>query len=156
MTELISDLNFTYWTWFIAMLVFFGLEMVMPGVVFLWLGIAAAATGSYVWLLTGHEWGLLWEGQIVLFSLLSIVSIFAGRRFIKARGNIPSDNETLNRRGDAMIGNSYPVAVTIKNGHGKIKVGDSLWIATGEDADENSMVTVVSVDGTTLHTKPQQ
>ena len=38
-------MTLTYWHWLIAGVVMLGLEMFLPGAVFLWLGVAACATG---------------------------------------------------------------------------------------------------------------
>lgn len=146
MDQILSDMNFTHWMWFVALFIFLLLEMILPGVVFLWLGIAAAVTGTLVWLIAS----ITWEWQLILFSAFSVVSILAGRKFIQSKGDIPSDNELLNQRGNALIGRKFTVAIAIKNGKGKVKVGDSMWTATGNDAAEGSYVTVIAVNGTEL------
>ena len=57
----------------------------------------------------------------------------------------------LNRRAEQHVGRLYTVAVPIEGGVGKVKVGDTLWIAHGPDAGEGAMVKVVSVDGAVLN-----
>ncbi len=43
------------------------------------------------------------------------------------------------------------VHVAIVAGRGKIKVGDSVWMATGADAEVGTQVRVIGQDGSTLH-----
>jgi len=150
MHHLLSDLEFTHWTWMIALAVFLGLEMAMPGIVFLWLAIASGAMAVIVFILPDMSW----EWQMVWFSILSVISVFMGRRFIQTHGNIPSENETLNRRSESLIGRTVKVAAAIQDGRGKVKVGDSLWTATGPDVPEGAKVVVKSATSTELHVEP--
>ncbi len=146
MQDILGDLSFTYWTWFIATLIFLGLEMILPGIVFLWLAIAAAVVGGVVFLLSD----MTWEMQITLFTIFSILSIVLGRKHISDRGGIETEEETLNKRGEALIGRTVTVAVAIRDGYGKVKVGDTLWSAAGSDADAGAQVKVTAIDGNTL------
>lgn len=146
MEKMLSDLNFTHWMWFVAMFIFLLLEMMAPGIVFLWLGIAAGVTGVLVLLFSD----ISWEMQTVIFTALSFLSVFMGRRYIKRTGDIPSDNEMLNKRGEAMIGRKVTVAIAIEDGRGKVKVGDSMWTAVGTDTPIGEMVTITAVNGTEL------
>lgn len=146
MEQLLQELNFTHWTWFVLLFVFLFLEMLVPGIAFLWLSIAAAITGVAVAIISDMSW----ETQIVIFTLLSVISVYIGRRVIRQTGEIPSDNELLNQRGTALIGRQVTVAHDIKDGRGKVKVGDSLWTAIGPDKKAGEQVTVTQVHGTEL------
>jgi len=148
--QLINELNFTHWMWFVAALVFLGLEILVPGVLFLWLGIAATITGGIVFFMPDMSW----EGQSVLFVILAIISVLAGRFYISNKGGIETDQGTLNRRGDALVGKNVIVTIAIKNGRGKVKVGDTLWTASGPDVDEGVEVNIKKVDGTLLIVEP--
>ncbi|MCK5041176.1 MAG: NfeD family protein [Sphingomonadales bacterium] len=150
MEQLFNELNFTHWMWFIAALLFLGLEALAPGVVFLWLGIAAVVSGGVVFFMPD----MTWEAQSVLFVILSVISVFSGRYYLSKKGGIETDQSHLNRRGDALVGKNVVVSIAIKNGKGKVKVGDTLWSASGPDADEGVEVHITKVDGTLLIVEP--
>jgi membrane protein implicated in regulation of membrane protease activity len=115
----------------------------------MWIGFAAAATGAV--LLVLPELG--WEMQFVIFAAASILSVFAGRMWFQ-RNPIASDQPTLNERSDDLIGNVYQVEQAIKNGTGRIKVGESSWKAIGPDSAKGSRVRVISVNGAIVKVEP--
>ena len=57
------------WTWWIAGLVFLGLEILVPGVFLLWIGLAAIVVGALSFLFWGTDvWS--WQLQLLLFAVL--------------------------------------------------------------------------------------
>ena len=69
--ELFSDLG--PWNWMLLGLVLLILEILVPGVFLLWIGIAAILTGG----LSLQLWELgfwTWQVQVLVFLLLSLVS----------------------------------------------------------------------------------
>jgi membrane protein implicated in regulation of membrane protease activity len=79
MTEtLFSSLN--YWHWWILAGFLLLLELPAPGVVFLWLGLAAA--NGFVALAVP---GLAWEAQFLLFLILGAAASVAGRLAVRHR-----------------------------------------------------------------------
>jgi len=143
MNELLSELN--YWHWWILAVVLVVLEMFAPGVIFLWIGIAAAIMGAITLLFTG----MTWEIQLFIFSILSVVSVVAGKVFLK-RNPIQTDQPRLNKRGMQYIGRVFTLQEAIINGQGKIKVDDTTWKIEGADCDAGSQVKVTAVDGVVL------
>ncbi len=134
--------NLQFWHWWVFAVVLFILEMLSPGVFLMWIGFAAAATGAILLALPG----LGWEMQFVIFSIAAILSVIAGRIWFQ-RNPIATDQPALNERSDDLIGNVYQVEQAIKNGEGRIKVGESTWKAIGPDCSEGAKVRVISVDG---------
>jgi membrane protein implicated in regulation of membrane protease activity len=53
-----------------------------------------------------------------------------------------------------MIGAKGLVAETIENGHGKVRLGDSVWLAEGPDMQSGAPIAVVGVKGTVLIVEP--
>lgn len=151
MAEFLADFLANQWAWFLIAVVLLGLELLVTGVVFVWLAVAAAVVGVAHLVFPG----LSWEIQFVLFATLSFVSVFLGRRLV-VRLPVESEDETLNRRGEQHIGRSYMVAEAISDGSGRVKVGDSTWSAEGPDAEAGSRVKVVAVDGTILKVEPEE
>jgi len=143
---MLEKFSFNHWFWFILTLVLFGLEMVVPGVIFMWLAFAAIVVGGIV--LIDPSMG--WEIQFIIFSMLGVVSVFSGRTYLR-RNPIVSEDEELNDRGARYIGNKYTVERAMQNGEGKIRIGDTLWLVRGDfEADVGSKVKVIGSDGVVL------
>ena len=53
-------------------------------------------------------------------------------------------------RGAQYIGRIVIVEEAIRNGRGKVRVGDTIWAAEGEDAATGAKVEVTGVNGTVL------
>jgi len=140
--------NLSYWHWLIAGLGFVILEMILPGVVFLWLGIAAGLTG----LVLGVQPELHWETQMLIFAALSVISSVAGRIWVWNRPT-ETDQPHLNRRGHQYIGRKFMLDEPIENGIGKLKADDSSWRISGDDVPAGTKVEVIGVDGATLQVK---
>jgi len=135
------------WNWLIAALVLFTLETVVPGVLLVWFGLAAAVVGVIVLLVP-----MPWEWQFVLYALLAVASVFVMRRFFPT-DEAPSDQPNLNVRGAQYIGRRVRVAEAIRNGRGRVTIGDTSWLAEGSDADVGVTVEIVDVQGTAVVVK---
>ncbi len=143
------DEQLTYWTWLILATIFLAFEFTIPGVLFVWFGVAAIVTGLIVAI--GPQMG--WEAQFVLFGVLSLISAYFGRRYVKWRP-VKSQDATLNRRAEQYVGRVLEVVQAIENGEGRVKVGDGAWNARGADAAVGANVKVVDVKGTYLIVEP--
>ncbi len=141
--------SISFWHWLAFGVLVMLIEVLVPGVIFLWLGIAAVITG----LVLAAIPSMTWEIQVVLFAVLAVVSIFIGRRIVSAR-QAPTDHPTLNRRGRNLVGTRYTLDAATSGGRGRVRVGDTMWRLTvrpeGTELDEGTRVAVVDVEGTTL------
>ena len=135
--------TFSFWHWLILGVLLIVLEIFAPGVVFLWIGIAALLTGVVAWL--APDLAVQW--QVIMFAVLSVASVLGGRAWVKGHSS-PSDHPTLNRRGEQYVGRRFMLSEAINGGFGKIKVDDSTWKVTGEDLPAGTPVEVTGVDGT--------
>lgn len=134
-----------FWHWFILAVLLVILETLAPGVIFLWMAIAAGITGLALLALPG----LAWEMQIISFAALSVVAGIAGRMVIR-RHPLETDEPSLNRRGEQYIGRTFNIDEPIVNGVGKIRIGDSNWRITGDDLAAGTRVRVIGVEGASL------
>lgn len=130
--------------WGIIALVLAAAELVVPGVFLIFLAIAAALT-AVVELLVPMGGAF----QLLIFSVLSALSVSAGRLWYLARPATSID-PLLNDRGARLIGRAVTVSEAIVHGEGRVKVDDSSWRASGPDAPVGARLTVVEVDGSTL------
>lgn len=134
-----------FWHWWVLAALLVGVEVFAPGVVFLWLGLAAGAVGLLLWLAPG----LGPEYQMLAFAILSVAAIVGGRWLVR-RLPLQSDDPLLNRRGDQYVGQILTLSEAIADGSGRAKVGDSLWRVTGPDLRVGTRVRVVGRKGTRL------
>jgi inner membrane protein len=143
MSQFFDHLEF--WHWLILALVLVGIEMMTPGFFAIWLGGAALITGLVVLVVSSMSW----EGQVILFALLAAVSVL-GWYTIGRRVLIATDDATLNRRGDSLVGRTGDLIEPIVNGRGRVKIDDSTWRAEGGDAPLGTRMIVVGVQGAIL------
>jgi len=141
--ELLDGVQF--WHWWVLAVVLIILEMLVPGTVLLWMGVSAGIVGLLLLVMPA----MAWEYQWLTFAALSVVAILASWKFLK-RHPLRSDHPTLNLRGQRYIGRVFTLDQPIVNGHGKIRVDDSVWKIAGADMPEGAQVRVVAVDGTSL------
>jgi len=137
--------NLTNWHWFILAVILFVMEVFAPGAVFMWIAIAAAIMGLILSLFTG----ITWEYQLLIFSILSVASLFAWRK-IAARNPIETDQPQLNKRGMQYVGRTFTLDEPIVNQYGRIRVDDTTWKIHGEDCNVGDKVVVTKVDGAVL------
>lgn len=129
--------------WLAAGLVLMLLEMAVPGVFLMWLGLAALGTGLLVQLLDPG-----FAVQVVVFGVLAAVAIAVGLRF-----RVPRKAATLNTPTAGLVGREA-VVLAFHGPIGRVRVGDSDWsarLAHGTQAPAaEDRLRVVGVDGTTL------
>ena len=147
MTEMGFDISF--WHWIVLGVVFITVEAFVPGAFFLGMGVSALIVGGGLFLVPTMDWKL----QLFAFAVLSVISIVVARRWIRT-SPIETDRPLLNQRGAQYVGRQFHLDEPIVNGHGKIKVDDSIWKVHGPDAPEGARVTVTGVDGTVLVVAP--
>ena len=137
--------NLSYWDWLALGTVLLILEVFGAGGYLLWVGIAGIIVGVVTFLIPALFWAL----QLPLFGILAILTaVFWWKR----QRNIvaSSDQPELNSRGHELIGRTFVVQQAIVEGRGKIKVGDSVWMAVGPDAEVGTPVRVTGQHGTVL------
>jgi membrane protein implicated in regulation of membrane protease activity len=136
------------WNWMVLGFVLLVMEVIAPGIFMLWIGIAALVVGAVSLLL----WGAVvwtWQVQVIVFLVLSVVSALVGKKLVGRRDD-PTDQPLLNRRGAQLVGRMATLAEPIKDGRGRIKLGDTLWRVAGPDLPAGTQVRVVSAADTDL------
>ncbi|MGH6908424.1 MAG: NfeD family protein [Aestuariivirga sp.] len=133
------------WFWWVAAGLLLGLELTAPGVFFIWLAIPAVLVG-----LLDMAFDIGWQMEIVLFAALSLVSVFAGRSWLKKRNVFDSDHPNLNQRMFDFVGRSYVLQDPILEGHGRLTIDGTIWEIRGPDTSKGARVKVTGVDGLRL------
>jgi membrane protein implicated in regulation of membrane protease activity len=141
--------NLQFWHWWVFAIVLVIFEVFSPGAFFMWLGAAAGATGLVLLILPEMSW----EIQFIIFAATSIIAILVGRTFF-GRKSVNTDDPTLSQLEKELTGNTYEVEKAIRNGSGRIKVGESTWKAQGPDCEAGKSVKVIGVKGAVLLVEP--
>ena len=146
MAEFLAGIKF--WHWWVLAVVLVGIEMLMPTTVLLWPGAAAAIVGFVVLVLPGLDW----QGQLLAFAALSVISVVATRIYIRRRPLATAD-VALNRRAERYVGRKFTLEQPITGGRGTARFDDTTWKIEGDDAAAGAWVEVVAVDGAVLRVK---
>lgn len=143
MNEWLSSLD-QHWVWLSLGLILGAVEMVAPGFFLMWLGLAAIIVGLLTLALP-----ISLPLQVALFAVLSVLTVYAGKKYLKDNP-IASDDPNLNNRGARLTGEVVTVVEAISDGRGRVKVGDTEWNARGGDAKVGAKVRVTGADGAVL------
>ncbi|MCZ4273784.1 NfeD family protein [Maritalea porphyrae] len=133
------------WSWVIGGFVLLAIELVVPGGIFVWFGLAAVLVG-----LATLTQALNWQMQWILFAVLSVSCVAVWTLYFKGRKDV-SDRPFLNARNEKLIGQVFSLDEPIVDGIGSLKVGDSFWRVTGPELAKGTKVKVTSVEATMLH-----
>jgi membrane protein implicated in regulation of membrane protease activity len=136
------------WNWMVLGFLLLAAEIIAPGVFLVWIGIAALIVGA----ISLAAWGAVfwsWQVQVLVFLVLSLVSAYLGRKLIASRRD-DSDQPLLNRRGVQLIGRTATLTEPIREGRGRIQLGDTLRRVSGPDLPAGARVRVVAAADTDL------
>jgi len=120
--DFINDLG--AWAWWVGGALLLAIEIVAPGNVLIWFGIAAVLTGTAALVA-----GIAWQVQLIAFAVLSLVLVIGGRSWFARSGG--SEEPLLNERATRLVGKSYVLLDPIVDGNGRIHVDDTVWRVTG-------------------------
>lgn len=137
-----------HWVWISIGLILAALELLVPGVYLIWLAVAAIVTGL---LALGLDLAL--PAQIIVFVSTSLIAAYSARRFLRD-SPIESTDPLLNQRGSRLVGETAIVTQALDGGLGRIKYGDSEWIARGPDLEVGARVRIIGSDGAILLVEP--
>ena len=136
-----------FWHWWILAVLLMALEAMLPGAIFLWLGISAAVVGLVLLLFAPLSGAL----QLILFAVLAVVTVPGWRFLQRLRAKKSGEPEgTLNRRGEQYVGRRFTLGEAIVNGSGRLRIDDTQWRIAGEDLAAGTAVKVRGVDGVIL------
>jgi membrane protein implicated in regulation of membrane protease activity len=128
-----------YVVWLVAGLALCAAETFVPGAFLIWIGLAAVAVGVVEFFVA-----VALTPALLLFAALVVAFVFVGRRVY---GSLDSGAPPLPlSRAHAMIGKEFYLDEAIERGHGRIRVGDSVWRVAGEDLPAGAKVRVVAVE----------
>lgn len=135
----------TSWHWLAIGLVLIAGEALIPGFILMWFGIGAIVTGIALWL--SPE--MYWHWQLIVFAVISVASLLLWRIRLQKHPT-PTEQPGLNERAGGYIGREFITAEGIRNGTGRIAIGDTSWRVEGPNCAAGSTVRVVGVNGASL------
>ena len=119
------------------------------GLLLPWLGAPLVLAGLYLGAKGDVLGWLLLAIGVALFVLDYLIDVLMGRHPAFVRTDVPA----LNQRGHQLVGRTVLVVEAIIAGRGRVRVGDSLWIAEGADAPIGRAVVITGVAGTVLRVR---
>ena len=99
----------------------------------------------------GLDLGL--ASQVVIFVSTSLIAAFSARRFLRDSPIVSAD-PLLNQRGGRLVGEMAVVTQAFEGGTGRIKYGDSEWLARGPDLGIGERVRITGSNGAVLVVEP--
>lgn len=136
------------WNWMVIGFILLVLEIMVPGVFLLWIGIAALITGT-ISLVIWDAGFWIWQTQVVVFLILSLICAYVGKQIVWSRQR-DTDQPMLNQRGEQMIGRTATLTEPIREGRGRIQLGDTLWRVSGPDLPVGARVRVTGATAADL------
>ena len=161
MASIVSLLEgLTLWHWMGIGILLLCVEVAVGTFDLLWIGIAAFATALYALVMPGDPGA--WQGQLVFFGVVAAALVVLGRTVFSGMREIVSSHPNLNDRMTAMIGKHGQATKAFERGSGKIRIGDTEWLATVEAGPLDGAapigagdeVVVVAAQGTSLMVRP--
>lgn len=135
------------WHWLVFGLILFIAEMLSGTTYLLWPAVAAIATAIVAF--TGVT---TWVFDVAMFAVLTFGLTAFGRPIVQ-RWRSEGGLRNLNERGQSLIG-VRATLTNFANGVGAVKINDTVWRATSDDAlAAGDHVEIASVDGTTLRVR---
>ncbi len=134
-----------WWAWAVAAAALGFLELHAPGSYLVWIGLGAAATSAL-----DAAFGLSLTSQVAVFAASSAVCCGVGFFVYRALGWHATEERPLNRRDLSLVGEHGLVCARFVDGRGKVRLGDTVWLAEGPDLAENAHVVVTAVRGPRL------
>jgi membrane protein implicated in regulation of membrane protease activity len=141
----------TLWHWVGLGIVLLTLEVAIGTFDLLWVALGAFLTALFVLIMPAPIDG--WQGQLVFFGVSALAFVAAGRTVFRGLRNAPSTHPNLNARTSAMIGQTGDAVTMFEHHSGKVKIGDTVWLAKQTDDTvivEGDDVVVTGSEGTTL------
>lgn len=144
MEQIIESFPYWYWIAFGAALIIF--EIFVPSSILLWPGIAAVLVGFVSLAFPALDESLL----LLVWGVSSVVLVTGWLAYRKKNPKAGSVN-TINRRGEQIVGRHFTLLKDIVNGSGELHIDDTRWkVVSAHDLPAGTKVKVTSVEGTSL------
>ncbi len=134
------------WIWWVIAGLLLFLELMAPGVFFIWLAAAAVAVG-----VLDIALNMGWQMELAAFGVLAIASVLVGRSLLRKKHALDSALPNLNQRMFDYVGRTVSLNEPIVDGRGRVNIDGTLWEVRGPDSPKGTHVRVTGVDGLRLN-----
>ncbi len=141
----------TIWHWVGIGIVLLAIEVAVGTFDLLWIAMGAFLTALFALLAPESISG--WQGQLTFFGIVAITFVISGRTLFRGLRRRSTSHPNLNDRLSTMVGQRGEAATSFDGGRGKVRVGDTVWLAKQTDEAvivEGDEVVVAGAEGTTL------
>lgn len=135
------------WHWLAAGVTLAVLEILLPGNVLIWLGIAAGCVGGIMLALPD----LSLVAQLAIFAVAAVASLGLGFGWRRQR----SQQAAVNIGSARLIGQTGILETAIIAGRGEMRLGDGYWPVSGPDLPAGTAVIITASDGVMLTVAPK-
>lgn len=135
----------TIWHWLGLGIVLMAIEVAVGTFDLLWVALGAFLTALFALLVPLPVGG--WQGQLTFFGLMALVFVISGRTVFKGLRNRSTSHPNLNDRLANMVGEPGHAATAFEGGSGKVKVGDTVWLAHQADGAAIALGDAIVVTG---------
>ena len=121
----------TIWHWVGLGIVLMTIEVAVGTFDLLWVSMGAFLTALFALVVPLPAGG--WQGQMVFFGVVAIAFVISGRTLFKGLRTRTTTHPHLNDRLAGMVGQRGEAATNFDHRQGKVKVGDTVWLAMQSD-----------------------
>lgn len=146
----------TVWHWVGLGVLLLAIEVAVGTFDLLWVAAGAFLTALFALIVPLPVGG--WEGQLTFFGVVAIAFVISGRTVFKGlRAARNATHPNLNDRLASMVGQHGKAATAFIDKRGKVKVGDTVWLAEQADDQfiaEGAAVVITAAEGGLLKVRP--
>ena len=138
----------TVWHWVGLGIVLMTIEVAVGTFDLLWVAMGAFLTALFALVVPLPAGG--WQGQMVFFGVVAIAFVISGRTLFKGLRTRTTTHPHLNDRLASMVGQRGEAATNFDQRQGKVKVGDTVWLAKQSDQTvivEGDQIVVTGAEG---------
>lgn len=121
----------TVWHWVGLGIVLMTIEVAVGTFDLLWVSVGAFLTALFALIVPLPAGG--WQGQMVFFGVVALAFVISGRTLFKGLRTRTTTHPHLNDRLASMVGQRGEAATNFDQSQGKVKVGDTVWLARQSD-----------------------
>ncbi|MEO1399205.1 MAG: NfeD family protein [Pseudomonadota bacterium] len=143
------------WNWLLLGFLLLGLEMIIPGVLLMWLGFAALVIGGLSLVPFADIASWTWQVQTIAFGILSAVLAYAGTRMFPPTGH----DGKKDRFADPLTRFTGAETELLDEGSSEIdrvQLGDTIWRVRKTGLPAGSKVRVIGNEDGVLLVEPAQ
>ena len=126
----------TVWHWIGLGIVLLAIEVAVGTFDLLWVAVGAFLTALFALIVPLPVGG--WQGQLTFFGVAAIAFVISGRTLFKGLRTQSTTHPNLNDRLANMVGQQRRGGDEFRQGQGKVKLGDTVWLA--EQSDDTVIV----------------